>query len=62
MTERKTSGLGRGWNFRKGAKDAPNAEELRERARKGGQARVPKGFSAKSVMEKALETRKNQNT
>ena len=60
MAERKTSGLGRGWNFRKGAKDAPDAEELRERGRKGGLAQVPKGFSDKNVMEKALKTRKGE--
>lgn len=58
----KNSGLGRGWNFRKGAKDAPNIEELRERARKGGLKQVPKGFASKGVMEKALKTRKNRNS
>ena len=53
--------LGRGWNFRAGAKDAPSVEELRERARKGGQAKVPKGLAKKHVQEKALEARKNQH-
>ena len=38
-------GSKRGWNFKRGAKDAPSVEELRARASKGGKARVPKGFS-----------------
>lgn len=48
----------RGWNFRKGAKDAPSAEELRERASKGGQAKVPKGLAKADVMAKAQKARK----
>lgn len=49
----------RGWNFRKGAKDAPSEEELRARASKGGQAKVPKGFADPKVLKKAQKARKN---
>jgi hypothetical protein len=48
----------RGWNFRKGGKDAPSAETLKERARKGGQAKVSKGFADKEVYDKAIKTRR----
>lgn len=48
----------RGWNFRKGAKDAPSVEELRERASKGGQAKVPKGLAKPEVMAKFQESRR----
>lgn len=58
MTAQKTNSKGRGWNFRKGAKDAPTSEELRERGRVGGKAQVPKGFCSKEVVAKALETRR----
>ena len=59
MTEKKlrSSGKGRGWNFKKGAKDAPTTDELRERASKGGKVKTPKGFSSRDVVEKALKTR-----
>ena len=57
MEKMRSSGKGRGWNFRKGAKDVPSVEELRERGRKGGMAQVPKGFSDRTVMQKAIETR-----
>ena len=58
MTAQETNPKGRGWNFRKGAKDAPTTEELRERGRVGGKAQVPKGFCSKEVVAKALETRR----
>ncbi len=58
MAKQRSSGKGRGWNFRKGEKDAPTTEALRERGRVGGQAKVPKGFCSKEVVAKALETRR----
>lgn len=56
----RSSGKGRGWNFRKGEKDAPTTEQLRERGRVGGKAQVPKGFCSKEVSEKALATRREK--
>lgn len=51
------TGKGRGWNFRKGQKDAPSSDELRERASKGGSACVPKGFSDPATLIKAQTAR-----
>lgn len=51
------TGKGRGWNFRKGAKDVPSDEELRARASKGGSAKVPKGLSDPATMVKAMTAR-----
>lgn len=46
----------RGWNFKKGAKNAIDAETLRERGRKGGKARGRKtGFHDPSVLKRAVE-------
>lgn len=56
----RSSGKGRGWNFRKGEKDAQTTETLRERGRIGGQAKVPKGFCSKEVVAKALEARRSK--
>jgi len=51
----------RGWNFKAGAKDVPNADELRKRGQLGGKiggkARVPKGFSNPEVLAKAQRVR-----
>lgn len=46
----------RGWNFKKGAKNAIDTETLRERGRKGGKARGRKtGFHDPSVLKRAVE-------
>lgn len=46
----------RGWNFKKGAKNAIDTEALRERGRKGGKARGRKtGFHDPSVLKRAVE-------
>ena len=50
---------GRGWNFRKGAKDVPSVEELRIRAGKGGKTTGRKtGFSDKRTLQTAIEKSK----
>ena len=52
----------RGWNFRKGSKDAPTAQELAGRGkiggRVGGLAKVPKGFADVDVQASAQLSRK----
>lgn len=46
----------RGWNFKRGAKNAIDTETLRERGRKGGKARGRKtGFHDPSVLKRAVE-------
>ena len=46
----------RGWNFKRGAKNAIDPETLRERGRKGGKARGRKtGFHDPSVLKRAVE-------
>lgn len=46
----------RGWNFKRGAKNAIDIETLRERGRKGGKARGRKtGFHDPSVLKRAVE-------
>lgn len=46
----------RGWNFKRGAKNAIGTETLRERGRKGGKARGRKtGFHDPSVLKRAVE-------
>ena len=57
----------RGWNLRKGAKDAPNVDTLRERGSKGGKVTgKTSGFAHKEILEKAVAnsvaTRKNQSS
>ena len=50
---------GRGWNFKKGAKDVPSVDELRKRAGKGGKALGKRtGFSNKDTLQKAIERSK----
>ena len=50
---------GRGWNFKKGAKDVPSVDELRKRAGKGGKALGKRaGFSDKDTLQKAIERSK----
>lgn len=58
MAKKRSSGKGRGWNFKKGAPNAITAKEARERASVGGQAKVAtKGFGNERVMRKALQSR-----
>lgn len=46
----------RGWNFKRGAKNAIDTETLRERGRKGGKACGRKtGFHDPSVLKRAVE-------
>ena len=46
----------RGWNFKKGAKNAIDTETLRERGRKGGKACGRKtGFHDPGVLKRAVE-------
>ena len=46
----------RGWNFKRGAKNAIDTETLRERGRKGGKARCRKtGFHDPSILKRAVE-------
>lgn len=46
----------RGWNFKRGAKNAVDTETLRERGRKGGKACGRKtGFHDPSVLKRAVE-------
>lgn len=51
----------RGWNLKKGGKDAPSVEELRRRGAKGGKTTGrPAGFSKKEKRRRNIEARKNQ--
>ena len=56
----------RGWNFKKGAKDAPDIQELRNRASKGGSvSNISKGFAAnkeaqREALKKSIEVRRNK--
>lgn len=57
--------LPRGWNLRKGGKDAPSTDELRKRGAKGGSVTGRKtGFSDKSkhreILAKATDARKRK--
>ena len=46
----------RGWNFKRGAKNAIDTETLRERGRKGGKACGRKtGFHDPSVLKRAVK-------
>lgn len=46
----------RGWNLKKGAKDAPSIDELRLRAKKGGsRTGTIGGFSDPEVLKYAVE-------
>ena len=60
MAEKKlrSSGKGRGWNFKKGAKDELKPDEAVLRGAKGGEARVPKGFADPEVQLKGQIQRK----
>lgn len=60
MAEKKlrSSGKGRGWNFKKGQQDALTTSEAIERGSKGGKVATSKGFADPEVQNRAQVARK----